>query len=93
MNTGVMQQRIDRLESLVKTLMAQNNQEPPTLNANKPRYDGVSIPDAPVITNDSANLPFRAGTTVIDGGQSIYRAGNDWSDVLQEVRPLIFFLV
>jgi hypothetical protein len=35
----------------------------------------------------------RVGTIMIDGGQSIYRPVNDWSDVLQEVSSYLFRLL
>jgi len=87
----MMQQRIDRLESLVKTLMAQGQQEPPGLSSSGD--NAVWTPDDQATTNDSATLPYRAGTTVINGDHSVYKAANDWSDVLQEVRHIFFLQI
>jgi hypothetical protein len=88
-----MQQRISRLESLVKTLLAEGQQKSQELAGSVPEHNVAAMVNEPASTNYDANLPCRAGTTVIDGGQSVYKAGNDWSDVLQEVRLLVGFYV
>ena len=83
-----MQQRIDRLEGLVKTLMSQAQTVPSS---------GISDLPHNTLTPDSGNeslegkddesaIPFNLGTTVVNGGHSVYKAADNWSDVLQEVR-------
>ena len=95
------QQRIDRLEGLVKTLVAQGQKIS--------HFEGSILPNnavwsrddpRPVTgfeltaeTNDASAVPCSAGTTVINGGHSVYKAANDWSDVLQEVWCYFDFLL
>jgi len=63
--------------------------EPPGLSSSGD--DAVWTPDDQATTNDSATLPYRGGRTVINGDHSVYKAANDWSDVLQEVRHIFLF--
>ena len=94
-----MQQRIDRLESLVKTLMTQDQrttppQDSPLLNpaASSPEpFVHVTRSAAAPMMKDASALLYNAGTTVINGGHSVYKAGNDWADVLQEVSCCYLF--
>lgn len=88
-----MQQRIDRLESLVKTLMTQGQRLTPPQERDLPNRAARSPDDLQHVTDfelnagmkDSSALPYSAGTTVINGEHSVYKAGNGWADVLQEV--------
>jgi hypothetical protein len=81
-----MQQRINRLESLVKTLVAQGQL--------KSSFEDIILLDNMVErkddpktgTNDISTALSTAGTIVVNGGHSVYKAANEWSDVLQEVR-------
>ena len=91
-----MQQRIDRLESIVQTLMAQGQEvlhlENATLPINEtrsPSYPRSGL-DKTIGTNDASSALYNAGTTVVNEGHSVYSATNDWSDVLQEVRAYFF---
>jgi hypothetical protein len=87
----VLQQRIDSLENLVKNLMAQSQKGFPGETENDSPNDTASNLDTAGTVGDPANLPCSAGTTMIDGSsRSIYKAANDWSDVLQEVRNTNF---
>ncbi|KAL2867361.1 Zn(II)2Cys6 transcription factor [Aspergillus lucknowensis] len=75
-----MRQRIDHLEDLVKGLIAQRQTPPDTISS-----QGLSE-----LRSESAspsNLVL-AGTTLIDGAHSVYKATDDWQDVLQEVNEL-----
>ncbi|PYH94454.1 hypothetical protein BO71DRAFT_419302 [Aspergillus ellipticus CBS 707.79] len=82
-----MRQRIDHLEGLVTRMITQHQQGPSSpqkvvLTPESPRADaGGSIPTV------AADGPG-AGTTLIDGVHSVYRAGEDWYDVLQEINEL-----
>jgi len=83
-----MQQRIDRLESLVKTLIIQNqglsdSQSPPPLDGNVEISNNV-MAGLPIMTAEATSID--SGTTLINGGQSVYKPANDWSTVMQEVR-------
>ena len=89
-----MQQRIDRLESLVKKLVAQGQETPPLDDSPQPSGSVKSRDEAgldngfgsTVGPNDTLAVPYSAGTTVVDGHHSVYKAATDWSDVLHEVR-------
>jgi hypothetical protein len=89
-----MQQRIDRLESLVKKLVAQGQETPPLDDSPKPSGSVKSRDEAgsdnrfgstgsPI---DTLAAPYIAGTTVVDERHSVYKAATDWSEVLHEVR-------
>lgn len=89
-----MQERINRLESLVKTLVAQS-QEKSQSEDSSPSKSAGSSPDNHRLgngydmaagTKNEPVLSFNAGTTLINERQSVYKTANDWSDVLQEVR-------
>jgi hypothetical protein len=90
-----MQQRIDRLESLLKNLISQGQRIAPPHDTPLPdlevsihdRGEPVTSSEAVVVVNDISALPYSAGTTVVNGERSIYNAGNDWADVLHEVSP------
>lgn len=79
-----MQQQIDHLESLVKKLIAQHQQDP----LSKTTETKLSIKNAISDGSDSTRSP---GKTVIDAEQSVYKGAEDWYDVLQEVCNLSFF--
>jgi len=105
-----MQQRIDHLENLVKKLMSQGQETSHFEDSTLPKTGSGSLEvPASVIgagkasaTEDASAMASRAGMILINGGQSVYKATNDWSDVLQEVRgyrasfcssfPIRFFL-
>jgi hypothetical protein len=90
-NVGVMQERIDNLENLVRTLMAQGQKDIPAAVENGFLDETAQNQDSPNIMDGSANLPCRAGTTIMNGGHSVYKAANNWSDILQEVRIAISY--
>ena len=75
-----MQQRIDRLEDLVKNLISEKQKAPVTPD---------DIDDAGISAKDSVSDVSKSaegsGKTVIDAGHSVYKAAEDWYDVLQEV--------
>jgi hypothetical protein len=95
-NAAAMRQRIDRLESLVKTLIAQgqgqeiSNLEDGTLPSSVVQNRNYPGPrsgfDTTAGTKDASSVPYNSGTTVLNEGHSVYTASNEWSDVLQEVR-------
>ena len=99
-NAAAMQQRIDRLEGLVKTLMARGQGQEISHLEDSTLPNGVvqsrdypgprSGFDATAGTKDASSVPYNAGTTVLNEGHSVYTASNDWSDVLQEVRRYFF---
>ena len=93
-----MQQRIDHLENLVKTLTVQNQE----LSQSHPPNDELwnhnslgSTTKSNVLagTQDALNMPTSTGTTLINRGQSVYKSVNDWSNLLQEVRYYSFDLL
>ncbi|KAL3482101.1 hypothetical protein BJX99DRAFT_82171 [Aspergillus californicus] len=75
-----MRQRIDRLEDMVKKLITQSKDTPST----PPRETYNSV-DESVISPD---LLRQVGTTVIEAGHSVYKATDDWHDVLKEINDL-----
>jgi hypothetical protein len=86
-----MQQRIDRLESLVKKLMVQKKEGQSLKTCNSiddgvARLDvfnsGKGLEDAPNTGNGSSDR------MVMNGDHSIYKNPNDWSAVLKEVHHL-----
>lgn len=91
-----MQQRIDRLESLVTTLVAQNQQQTGTNRD----FTGSSFQTAPwdqitpvhSDTSDNDNgveqIQYEVGVMQIDKNQSIYKGATHWYDVLEEVCDL-----
>lgn len=82
-----MQQRIDHLESLVKRLIAQKQEIP--ANIIPISHDsGAGFKTTPGASNVSkkVTLESSAHTAVVDGVHSVYKATDDWYDVLQEVR-------
>lgn len=93
--TNIMQQRIDRLEGLVKTLVAKDqgtfrpNDSTPPDEANWSEVIGPpesrSGSGKTAIASDSLGKPSNAGTLMVTGDHSVYRNTSDWSDVLQEV--------
>ncbi|KAK9482003.1 hypothetical protein V1527DRAFT_55070 [Lipomyces starkeyi] len=97
-----MQQRIDHLEGLVKRLIAQRQEIPQhnvacSQDSAKPGTGFVRT----AVASDASDVPFSAGTTVIDGLHSVYKGADDWYDVLQEINklkkvwshPVHFFLI
>jgi hypothetical protein len=95
-----MQQRIDRLETLVKILVAQDQQKLPLeddpLSNNGVRSEdprpGTGF-DTTAGTKDNSEMPYSGGKTMINGRHSIYKAANDWSDVIEEVRVYVLQLL
>jgi hypothetical protein len=86
-----MQRRIDHLESLVKRLIAQNQDLP--LNNVICNRDSPESGIGTVVTaaaEDALGVVSSAGTTVIDGIHSVYKGVGDWDDVLQEASFLSF---
>ncbi|RAL16191.1 Zn(II)2Cys6 transcription factor [Aspergillus homomorphus CBS 101889] len=78
-----MRQRIDNLEGLVKRLIARNSQSPPKPVALTP--DCLNCGE--LVASETQDVAL-AGKTVMNGTQSIYQAGDDWYDVLQEINEL-----
>ncbi|KAK0712051.1 hypothetical protein B0H67DRAFT_493035 [Lasiosphaeris hirsuta] len=74
------QQRLDRLEHLVKKLLAER-QQPPLSPAGK---EALPIP----ATTESDTGVAGAGKTVLDGVHSVYSSEDDWRAVLQEIDEL-----
>jgi hypothetical protein len=93
-HADAMQQRIDRLETLVKTLIAQCQQKslledsPLPNNGVQYRYNPRHETrfDVAAGMSDASTMPHNGGTTVVNEHHSVYKAANDWSDVIQEVR-------
>jgi hypothetical protein len=83
-----MQQRIDRLESLVKRLMSRNEQSTPPEDNSYPenQINSEYVSELVANGNDDSAWPVSTGMTVIDGSRSVYKASDNWGDVLQEVR-------
>jgi hypothetical protein len=82
-----MQQRIDRLESLVKTLMYQNQQPTPhegCEDSNK-HLDVEGFDQGKTNGGVAVTLPVNTGETVIDGSHSVYKASDNWDHVFREV--------
>ncbi|KAL2845926.1 hypothetical protein BJY01DRAFT_213775 [Aspergillus pseudoustus] len=79
--TDPMRQRIEHLENIVKGLIAQRDSPPETtvssFESSEPNPGYGGIPNCAL-----------AGTTVIDGAQSVFKATDDWHDVLNEVNEL-----
>jgi hypothetical protein len=79
-----MQQRITRLENLVKTLVTQGPE-----HARNDSNAIVTPPDTgfDVIArvDQVDDVTYSGGTTEIDERKSVYKSANDWSGVLQEV--------
>jgi hypothetical protein len=44
------------------------------------------------VASDAPDVASGTGTTVIDGGYSVYKSEDDWYDVLQEVSNFPFLL-
>ncbi|PYI07762.1 hypothetical protein BO78DRAFT_312307 [Aspergillus sclerotiicarbonarius CBS 121057] len=75
-----MKQRIDHLEELVKKLIGEREVgEPSTPESQKGESNMV---------RSGASEVACAGTTVMDGVRSVYRAGDEWEDVLLEINAL-----
>ncbi|EPE32875.1 hypothetical protein GLAREA_05887 [Glarea lozoyensis ATCC 20868] len=85
-----MQQRIDRLESLVKSLMLQNQQpKPPEDCNNSNKHHDVENFDAETRNGGvEVTSPTSTGETVFDGSHSVYKASDNWSNVFREVSEL-----
>jgi hypothetical protein len=81
-----MQQRIDQLEGLVKKLIARRQDIP--ANSMVFHQDNPKPGTGFVMTAVASGT----GTTVIDGGYSVYKGEDDWYDVLQEVSCFSFLL-
>ncbi|KAK9244248.1 hypothetical protein V1506DRAFT_541930 [Lipomyces tetrasporus] len=71
-----MQRRIDNLEDLVKRLIVQGQAGLPTNVASQ----HLNAPDVASVAD--------TGSTVIDGVHSVYKAADDWHNVLQEINKL-----
>lgn len=84
-----MKNRIDHLEGLVKRLIAERQNG---LSENAPHTPESSTPDDNKVlqgAHSHASEVACAGTTMIDGTRSVYRGGDEWYDVLEEVSILI----
>ena len=85
--SDTMQQRINRLEGLVNTLLSQAQTNASPGASSLPHH--ALTPESEIESlngkDDESAAPFNLGTTVIDGGHSVYRAADNWSDLLQEV--------
>ena len=86
-----MQQRIDKLESLVKSLVAQTLQSdflnsPEGSDISEHHINSNDVGDATVVGKYDGNSSFNTGITVVNGSRSVYRASDNWADVLQEVK-------
>lgn len=74
-----MQQRIDHLEDLVKSLIAQHQDIPGMAR-------GAAPGPTPEISNTSSVISEGdTHTTIVDGVHSVYKSKADWYEVLQEV--------
>lgn len=98
MHVDGMQERIDRLENLVTSLISQS-QGPRTLNH---QSDDGSLKDAAGIQSSSRSDSFardestayeqiqqRLGFMKVSEDYSLYRGATHWSDVLEEVRIML----
>jgi hypothetical protein len=88
-----MQQRIDHLENLVKTLMVQI-QEGLGMKSSHPIDDDVARLDAftsKELENGLNTESSFSDRTVVNKDHSIYKNPNDWSAVLKEVHHLPSF--
>lgn len=83
-----MGQRIDHLEGLVKSLIAQQQGTPPN---NVTRSQDSQKPGTGTVASDASDVARSTGTTVIDGVYSVYKGVDDWYDVLQEVSRFLFY--
>lgn len=85
-----MQQRIDRLEGLVKRAMAQRQENPvnPTAYSQDSPKSGTALVITPA-TSDNSDVAHSPRTTVISGAHSVYKGADDWYDVLREVSRFI----
>ncbi|EED19685.1 conserved hypothetical protein [Talaromyces stipitatus ATCC 10500] len=77
-----MQQRINHLEDLVKNLISQHQQAPVSTGG---AGTGSSMETSVFKASDSTHSPSKK---VIDGAYSVYKGGDDWYDVLQEINNL-----
>lgn len=82
-----MQERIDRLESLVTSLIGQNKADsPPRERDCMPNLlktlNGTAVFDEDVLTEVQHGM----GVMTVDGTASMYRGTTHWYDVLKEVR-------
>ena len=87
-----MQQRINRLEALVKRLVAPlqdipNVDEVVVENNFTPETSNVFSPPA---SDRSDERGLETPTTVIDGHRSVYKGRDDWFEVLEEVSQFYF---
>ncbi|GFN19622.1 Zn(II)2Cys6 transcription factor [Aspergillus tubingensis] len=83
-----MKNRIDHLEGLVKRLIAERQNG---LSENAPHTPESSTPDDNKVlqgAHSHASEVACAGTTMIDGTRSVYRGGDEWYDVLEEINAL-----
>ena len=89
-----MQQRIDRLEDLVKKLIAQRQDTPPyDVTDDQGRLKSETKSMVTSVASDTPDVTNGTGTTVIDGVHSVYKGTDDWYDVLQEVSISISLVV
>jgi hypothetical protein len=87
-----MQERIDRLEGLVKTLMAQDQERSSVRSSPPSNNPSGNQSNASKDSGDALNLADGAyNRTVVRGDHSIYKNANDWSAMLQEVSS--FYIV
>jgi hypothetical protein len=88
-----MQERLNRLESLVTTLVAQEHlpdQAQPTVE----HGNGSSSHEA--IAREAQSAPIAGiqlglGVLKVNGNSSVYRGSTHWRDVMSEVRRLMLF--
>jgi len=88
----VMRQRIENLEDLVKSLVAERREGSPADKNAFPTPESSNGASEETFSVEGPNAPgaFNAGTgkTVVDGIRSMYLGGDDWYTVLEEVNAL-----
>ncbi|OJJ45233.1 hypothetical protein ASPZODRAFT_69864 [Penicilliopsis zonata CBS 506.65] len=77
---GDLRARIEHLEGLVRRLAEQQPQ------------NSITTPESQDDNEEDQSSPS-AGMTVVDGLHSVYRAGDDWDDVLHEVYCVFSYAV
>lgn len=90
-----MQERLDRLENLVTTLVAQDNvpghadPSPEDGNGHSPQGDISRETES----NSIADVQQGLGVLKVDGQSSVYRGSGHWRDVMKEVVCPILFCI
>ncbi|GKZ43548.1 hypothetical protein AbraIFM66951_004914 [Aspergillus brasiliensis] len=80
--------RIDRLEDLVKRLIAERQVGASENVPHTPESAKLDDDNAVGNVQSNASEVACAGTTMIDGTRSVYRGGDEWYDVLEEINAL-----